>query len=141
MTKTTRREAFERYRPLVTKIALGIGRGVPKHIPREDLISAGNLGLVQAMRHWTPDANPDGFRLYASSRIRGAVLDELRGADPLSRRDRQAISRVNQAERAHRARLGQSVPPHTIATRCGLDETEYHRLKCAELAAQTHGTP
>ena len=136
MTQSDRSEAFLKYRPLVRKIALSIGARCPSHVSREDLMSAGNLGLVQALRQWTPDADPDGFAAYASKRIRGAILDELRSADPLSRRDRRAVSRVNRAEQALRARLGHSVPPRDVAGQCGLDVAEYRRLKLAEMAVK-----
>lgn len=137
MNQSAQNQTFLAYQPLVRKIALAIASKVPAHISRDDLISAGNLGLVQALRQMSPDSDPDGFAAYASARVRGAVLDELRRGDPLSRRDRRAVSRVKRAEQQLRARHGHTIPPAEVANHCGIDADEYQRLKCAELANQT----
>jgi RNA polymerase sigma factor (sigma-70 family) len=60
-------------------------RRLPSHVLREDLVAAGRLGLVQALRRGQRDA---AFEHYVRQCIRGALLDELRREDWLSRRGR-----------------------------------------------------
>lgn len=73
--------------PLARKIAGAMGRRIP--LPQEDLESAAMLGLVQAARSYDPAQG--SFEGHASRRIRGAILDEARDADDLSRHQRQAV--------------------------------------------------
>lgn len=95
-------ELLERYRPLVQKIAGGFQRRLPRHVLREDLVAAGMAGLWDAIRKHGDDAN-QGFEWYVRVRIRGAILDELRSQDWLSRRARAA------AEAS-----GEGAPPHIV---------------------------
>jgi RNA polymerase sigma factor for flagellar operon FliA len=93
---------FELYRPLVQKIAGGFRRRLPRHVLCEDLVAAGMAGLWDAIRKHGDDAD-QGFEWYARVRIRGAIVDELRSQDWLSRRARAA------AEAS-----GQSLPPRVV---------------------------
>jgi len=75
------------------RIALKMARRCPSWIAREDLISAGMLGLTEAAhRYDTTRSEP--FLSFAEQRIRGAVLDELRRGDLLPRRVRQNARKV-----------------------------------------------
>lgn len=78
---------LRQYEPLVRKIAGGFQRKLPRNILREDLIAAGMSGLWDAIRRH-PDGPTDSFEWYVRVRIRGAILDELRAQDWLSRRAR-----------------------------------------------------
>jgi len=93
---------LEEFRPLVNKIAGGFQRRLPRHVLREDLVAAGMAGLWDAIRKHGESAD-EGFEWYVRVRIRGAILDELRCQDWLSRRARAA------AEAS-----GQSIPPHVV---------------------------
>jgi RNA polymerase sigma factor for flagellar operon FliA len=78
-----------RYLPLVRRIALRVGRNLPPNVQLDDLVAAGCMGLLDALRR--SDAERDEkFEYYAGVRIRGAILDELRSLDWLSRRERAA---------------------------------------------------
>ena len=69
-----------KHMPLVKAIAAGIRRNLPAHVDLEDLVQAGALGLLDAARKY--DAGKKVlFETYAKYRIRGAILDSLRGAD------------------------------------------------------------
>src|SRR5690554_1569345 len=90
------------YIPLVRRLALQMVARLPANIQLEDLTQAGLMGLLDAIRRYekVPDAQ---FEPYATTRIRGAMLDELRGQDWLPRSVRskaraieQAITRLNQ---------------------------------------------
>lgn len=82
---------LERYMSLVPQVVAPIARRVPANVQRDDLLAAGLFGLVDSLRK--NGSNPGvTFESYARMRIRGAVLDELRAQDWLSRRARDAIN-------------------------------------------------
>lgn len=103
---------FELHRPLVVRVVRRLGRRA-RLAEREQLLSAGYLGLCDARNRYDPSRGLP-FAAYATVRIRGAVLDELRAADPLSRRDRGFVSYADRCA----ARSAQ------IGTRRALDDTE-----------------
>ncbi|HEX6272050.1 MAG TPA: sigma-70 family RNA polymerase sigma factor, partial [Polyangiaceae bacterium] len=115
-------QLLEEYRPLVQKIAGGFQRRLPRHVLREDLIAAGMGGLWDAIRKHGNSADA-GFEWYVRVRIRGAILDELRSQDWLSRRARAAAEAT-----------GQSIPPHVVHLD---DMREPDQARC--LATPMHG--
>jgi len=76
---------------LVHRVVAPIARRVPANVQRDDLLAAGFFGLVDSLRRNGGD-NGITFEWYARMRIRGAVLDELRAQDWLSRRARDAVN-------------------------------------------------
>lgn len=107
--------------PIVHRVVAQLGRRLPRSVPREDLIAAGTLGLYQALKKGTPDC-PAMFAAYASARIRGAILDELRRLDWFPRRrggaaapdhaDRDAsVAGAPPEDGARRARQETAEPP------------------------------
>jgi RNA polymerase sigma factor for flagellar operon FliA len=82
---------LNQYTPLVHKIASGFQRRLPRNVLREDLVAAGMIGLWDAIRRHGGREN-EGFAWYVRVRVRGAILDELRAQDWLSRRVRKAVS-------------------------------------------------
>jgi RNA polymerase sigma factor for flagellar operon FliA len=105
--------------PLIRSIAARLARRLPKHISTDDLVSAGCQGLCAAMRRYDPE-RADGFEAYAERRIRGAMLDELRSIDLLSRDRRAQAKRVSAATRALHARLGRAPVAEEIAAELGV---------------------
>ena len=85
-SKSPTREELTSFMPLVHQVVARILRRLPPNVLREDLVAAGSYGLVDALRK-SADRGP-GFEWYARVRIRGAVVDELRSQDWLSRRAR-----------------------------------------------------
>ncbi|WP_437894297.1 sigma-70 family RNA polymerase sigma factor [Sorangium sp. So ce124] len=85
-----RPEVLQGYFPLVRKLVRQVSRHLPPNVQRDDLLSAGMLGLVDSIRK---NGGSDGetFAGYAKLRIRGAIVDELRAQDWLSRRAREAV--------------------------------------------------
>lgn len=79
---------IERYAPLATRIARGMNVPVGAVAGPDDLESAALIGLIDAVDRFEPDRGVP-FEGYASLRIRGAVLDEVRRVDELGRADRQ----------------------------------------------------
>jgi RNA polymerase sigma factor for flagellar operon FliA len=80
---------LEQYRPLVLLIARKLARGLPPNVEIDDLVQVGMIGLDKALRDYIPEPGVL-FATYASHRIRGAILDELRRNDPLSRAQRKS---------------------------------------------------
>ncbi len=80
-----------RYIPLVDRVVRRLLRRLPSNVRREDLFSAGMLGLYDSLRKNGGDEGPR-FEWYARIRIRGAILDELRAQDWLPRRARWVAS-------------------------------------------------
>ncbi|MCZ7535749.1 MAG: hypothetical protein M5T61_07340 [Acidimicrobiia bacterium] len=101
--------------PLVGYVVSEIAHRVPSHVSRNDLISAGMLGLAQAARSFDPSRGI-AFDRFASTRIRGALLDELRGLDWASRSVR-ARSAVCRARRRSSQRVWGAPRPPTRSRR------------------------
>ncbi|WP_437776063.1 sigma-70 family RNA polymerase sigma factor [Sorangium sp. So ce1097] len=91
-----RPEVLKGYLPLVRKLVRQVSRHLPPNVQRDDLLSAGMLGLVDSLRK---NGGSDGetFAGYAKLRIRGAIVDELRAQDWLSRRAREAVEAAGAA--------------------------------------------
>src|SRR4029077_438550 len=88
---TPTREELALYMPLVHQVVGRVLRKLPPNVLRDDLVAAGSYGLIDALRK-SPDRGP-AFEWYARIRIRGAVVDELRSQDWLTRRARTRIAR------------------------------------------------
>jgi RNA polymerase sigma factor for flagellar operon FliA len=85
------REAVEAYLPLVHQTVRRFLRKLPANVCRDDLVSAGVFGLMDALRKNGGGEGP-AFEWYARIRIRGAIVDALRQQDWLSRRARWAVA-------------------------------------------------
>lgn len=92
---------------------------LPRHVPRDELVSAGMAGLAQAARSFDPDRDIS-FDHYAPGRIRGALLDELRGRDWASRSVRTKARRMLAASDELTALLGRTPTTHELADRLGM---------------------
>lgn len=90
--------------PLVGHLVREVMARVPGHVDRDDLTSAGLTALVQAAQGFEADRGVP-FARYASTRVRGALLDELRGIDWATR----AVRRTARGLDETRARLAQSL--------------------------------
>ncbi|HLK38114.1 MAG TPA: sigma-70 family RNA polymerase sigma factor [Polyangiaceae bacterium] len=91
-TNTPTREELTTYMFLVHQVVGRLLRRLPPNVLRDDLTAAGTFGLVDALRK-SSDRGP-AFEWYARIRIRGAVVDELRAQDWLTRRARTRIERA-----------------------------------------------
>lgn len=92
---------------------------LPAHVSRDDLVSAGMLALVQASRSFEP-ARGVPFVCFASRRIRGAILDELRHLDWASRSVRRRERDLDEARNRLSALLGRTPSAHEVAAATGL---------------------
>lgn len=110
--------------PVVRRVAHTLARHLPRHVRVEDLIGAGFHGLVAAYARFDPRRGED-FESYAEFRIRGAMLDELRASDPLSRDRRALAKQTAAAARAACSRLGRAATAEEIAAELGLPIEAY----------------
>ncbi len=101
---------IERHHPLVKYIAERLLQTLPKSIELDDLISAGNFGLMDAIRGFDPYRGIK-FKTYCSTRVRGAILDQLRSQDWVPRLVRLKASRIEKALQRLTAEYGRE-PTH-----------------------------
>lgn len=114
--------------PLVHHIVRETLTRLPAHVSRDELTSAGLAALAQAARSYD-DRRGAGFLAYASARVRGAVLDELRGMDWASRSVRRRARQIDEVREQLAAKLGRTPSDPEVATALGLsaDELAAHR--------------
>lgn len=115
-----------RYAPLIKYVAQRLAMRLPPHIPIEDLISAGVIGLMDAVAKFDPEKGVE-FKTYAEFRIRGAMIDELRSMDWVPRSLRQKASQIERTIQQLEKRNGRSVEDEEIASAMGLSLEEYYR--------------
>ena len=101
---------IEHHHPLVRYIAERLLQTLPKSIELDDLISAGNFGLMDAIRGFDPYRGIK-FKTYCSTRVRGAILDQLRSQDWVPRLVRLKASRIEKALQRLTAEYGRE-PTH-----------------------------
>lgn len=114
--------------PTVRKIASALCRRLPKHVPLDDLVSYGVLGLIQAIRRFDP-AKGCQFQTYATFRIRGAIVDGLREMDWASRRLRRWAREICIAREELSQTHMREPSERELATELGLELDEFHRLQ------------
>ena len=113
--------------PLVQYVVSEVAHRVPSHVSRSDLVSAGMLGLAQAARTFDPDRGI-AFDRFASTRIRGALLDELRGRDWASRSVRARARGLHAAHEDLTNRLGRPPTPDEVAHELSVPLDSVHKL-------------
>lgn len=122
------------YAPLVKRIVRQLNAQVSGVMGREDMEQVGLMGLLEALRRYgEPDA---GFGSFASLRIRGAILDELRRQDWRPRAVRQDSHRTRDALRALARKLGREPAPQEAATALGMTLEAYRQYELDDGAEQ-----
>jgi len=113
--------------PQVKFIARRIHERLPQHVPLEDLVHAGIVGLIDALHKY--DANKNvRFASYAKFRIRGAILDSLREMDWSPRDLRRKARKVEEVMRQLQAQLGHTPSEVEMATAMNLSLEEFQHL-------------
>lgn len=124
-----REEMMMEYLPQVKRIVNRIAVHLPSTVDVEDLYHVGVIGLIQAIDRY--DSSRDNkFITYATHRIRGAVLSELRSRDYLSRSNRKKIRELDNVCAALEQRFGREVENHELAEAMDIDLDELDRIKC-----------
>jgi RNA polymerase sigma factor for flagellar operon FliA len=112
--------------PQVRLIARRIHERLPESVSLEDLVSTGIVGLISAIDNFDPAQNVK-LRTYAEYKIRGAILDSLRGLDWASRDRRRKAKQIEAAMAAAEQRVGRSATEEEIAEELELDLEEYRQ--------------
>lgn len=109
--------------PLVSHIVRETLTRLPAHVSRDELTSAGLAALAQAAKAYDAQRGA-GFFAYASTRIRGAILDELRGMDWASRSVRRRARQIDEAREQLAVRLGHNPSDSEVAADLGISVQE-----------------
>src|ERR1700744_5024706 len=112
--------------PTVRFLARRIHERLPQHVEIEDLVSAGVLGLMDALQKFDPQKKVQ-FRSYAQFRIRGAILDSLRTLDWSPRDLRRKGRAVEEAIRTLTTRIGRSPTESEVAEEMAISLGEYQQ--------------
>ncbi|MBM3810697.1 MAG: FliA/WhiG family RNA polymerase sigma factor [Acidimicrobiia bacterium] len=111
--------------PQVRLIARRIHERLPESVSLEDLISTGIVGLIAAIDHFDPSHNVK-LKTYAEYKIRGAILDSLRGLDWAPRQQRKKSKQIEAAIAIVEQRVHRAPTEEEIAQTLNLSMEEYH---------------
>lgn len=120
---------------LVRVVARRLARRLPPHADMSELVSAGNLGLIEAAERFD-QSKATSFRDFASWRIRGAMLDALREVDTLSRDMRRLSQHLAMVSRAFEHAHGRQAEADDLAGVLGVPVADVHAAK-AKLSGST----
>ena len=119
---------MEHYRSLVRYCAERLHSKLPDKVELDDLISAGNFGLMDAIDAFDPNRGVK-FETYCSPRIRGSILDELRSMDWVPRLVRARAHQLSRATHALETHFGRKPTQKELAEELEMDMDEFNRLQ------------
>jgi RNA polymerase sigma factor for flagellar operon FliA len=122
-----RNALIRQYQPLVRKLAHHMMAKLPANVQVDDLIQVGLMGLSEALTRFEATQGVQ-FETFATQRIRGAMLDELRENDWVSRGVRKSQKDIEASMRRLEHRLGRSPLESEIAADLGMSLTDYQSL-------------
>lgn len=125
--RASRDELIERGLPIVRRLAFRLARRLPPNVDVGDLIGAGTEGLLKAIEAYD-ETSAARFETYAELRVRGAILDELRAQDSLTRHGRRQMGEVTKVMRKLESQLGRSPEEQEVAAELGIELEAYHKL-------------
>jgi len=125
---TIRNRIAEYYLPLVRLVAGRIAISLPQHVDREDLLSSGFFGLLDAIERYELDRG-NKFETYAGVRVRGAMLDHLRAKDWIPVSVRQNIKKYEKAVAHLEGELGRTATDEELAAELDLTIDGLHHLE------------
>lgn len=114
------------YSPLVKYVASRVAVGLPQNVEQADLVSYGMFGLIDAIDKFEPGRGFK-FETYAISRIKGAILDELRSIDWVPRSVRAKVRSIEKAFAKLEARLHRSPTDEELADELGWTALQYQQ--------------
>ena len=127
---------LKQYSSLVRRLAHQMIAKLPANVEVDDLIQVGMIGLADAMTRFDASQGVQ-FETFATQRIRGAMLDELRGNDYLSRGTRKQQRSIEVAVQKLEQKLGRAPIESEIAKEMGIPLVEYQELlgkvRCTQL--------
>jgi RNA polymerase sigma factor for flagellar operon FliA len=130
--------------PQVRLIARRIHERLPESVNLDDLVSTGIVGLISAIDRFDPAHNVK-LKTYAEYKIRGAILDSLRGLDWAPRQQRKRAKQIEAAIASAEQRLQRMPTEDEIAVELGLSMAEYHDwlvdVRAVNLGSLESGAP
>lgn len=123
------------YQPLVRYVVGRVGANLPQSVDRQDLQSYGLFGLIDAIDRFDLSRNIK-FETYAVTRIRGAIMDELRSLDWVPRSVRSKAREIDRAYAALEIELGRSPSDDEVAIHLGLSLEELAAVASTAAATQ-----
>ncbi len=118
-----REELILEHTPLIRYVAGRIAMRLPGHVILDDLLSAGVLGLIDAVDKFDPGKKVM-FKTYAEFRIRGAILDELRAMDWVPRSVRKKSTNLEAVYNRLQNQLGRAAEDEEVAAELGISLDE-----------------
>jgi RNA polymerase sigma factor FliA len=122
-----RNALIRQYQPLVRKLAFHMMAKLPANVEVDDLIQVGLIGLTEALSRFEATQGVQ-FETFATQRIRGAMLDELREYDWVSRSTRKSQRDIEESMRRLEHRLGRSPLESEIAADMGISLEDYQSM-------------
>ena len=123
----TENQLIAQHAPLVRRLALQLVARLPANVELDDLMQAGMMGLLDAVRRYELQDDAK-FETYATTRIRGAMLDELRSQDWLSRGARSKARDIEAAVLRIQQRELRAATEEEIAAELGVSLDEYFSM-------------
>jgi RNA polymerase sigma factor for flagellar operon FliA len=121
--RTARERLVVAYSPLVKFVAGRLGAGLPSHVDDADLISYGLMGLIGSIERFEPERGIK-FETFAMTRIRGAIIDELRSLDWVPRSVRSRAREIEAAQAKLEHELQRAPSEAELAARLDISEEE-----------------
>ncbi|MFC1435948.1 RNA polymerase sigma factor WhiG [Streptacidiphilus sp. N1-3] len=122
-----REQLILHYSPLVKYVAGRVGVGLPANVEQADFVSSGVFGLIDAIEKFDPE-RAIKFETYAISRIRGAIIDELRALDWIPRSVRQKARAVERAYATLEVSLKRTPNDPEVAAEMGIALDDLHTI-------------
>jgi RNA polymerase sigma factor for flagellar operon FliA len=125
--KVDKNDLLAEHAPLVKRLAHQLRAKLPPSVQVDDLIQAGMMGLLDAVNRYE-ETHGAQFETYAVQRIRGSMLDELRGSDWLPRSIRQNMRKIESAMTALQQKLGRQPSETEIAEQLKMSLADYQEM-------------
>jgi RNA polymerase sigma factor for flagellar operon FliA len=125
--KETRDALIIHYSPLVKYVASRVAVGLPRSVEQSDLASYGIFGLIDAIEKFDPSRNVK-FETYAMTRIKGAIIDQLRATDWVPRSVRAAMKQLKKAYDKLEIELKRSPLDSELAKEMSISEEELYSI-------------
>jgi len=122
-----RNRLVEKYLYIVKYVSDRLGQRLPRSIPEEDIRSAASYGLIRAVENFD-HRRGTRFETYCATRVRGAILDELRARDWVPRMIRNNSARVNSARESMTREMGRDPTATEVAERLALSREKIETM-------------
>jgi RNA polymerase sigma factor for flagellar operon FliA len=122
-SKELREQIITEYASLVKVVAGRLSMYLGYNVEYEDLVSYGIFGLIDAIDKFDPEKDVK-FETYASLRIRGSILDQIRKMDWIPRTVRQKQKRIDEAVKSIETRTGKNATDEEVSKELGIEEDE-----------------